>query len=162
MAIHKLDLGEFDEIDYYLIAIHTSLEDYRLAFFINQLLPINLSKSKNEIQINIEEGETNFSKFYYYDNEKAITWNLIQNKNEVVQQKKGISQNLFSNVTMEVATKVFLLPEFKKVDYFLKIENIEDTTSISTIQTILNKIDSISTLYTVDTNQIKSKNNLIF
>jgi hypothetical protein len=162
MAIHKLDLGEFDEIDYYLIAIHTSLEDYRLAFFINQLLPINLSKSKNEIQINIEEGETNFSRFYYYDNEKAITWNLIQNKNEVIQYKKGINQNLFSNVTMEVATKVFLLPEFKKVDYFLKIENIEDTTSVSTIQTILNKIDNISTLYTVDTNQIKSKNNLIF
>ena len=162
MAIHKLDLGEFDEIDYYLIAIHTSLEDYRLAFFINQLLPINLSKSKNEIQINIEEGETNFSRFYYYDNEKAITWNLIQNKSEVIQQKKGISQNLFSNITMEVSTKVFLLPEFKKVDYFLKIENIEDTMSVSTIQTILNKIDNISTLYTVDTNQIKSKNNLIF
>ncbi|MFV8341405.1 IPExxxVDY family protein [Flavobacterium sp. XS2P39] len=162
MAIHKLDLGEFDEIDYYLIAIHTSLEDYRLAFFINQLLPINLSKSTNEIHISIEEGETNFSRFYYYDNEKAITWNLIQNKNEVIQQKKGISQNLFSNVTMEVSTKVFLLPEFKKVDYFLKIENIEDTMSVSTIQTILNKIDNISTLYTVDTNQIKSKNNLIF
>ncbi|WP_035669264.1 IPExxxVDY family protein [Flavobacterium sp. 83] len=162
MAIHKLDLGEFDEIDYYLIAIHTSLEDYRLAFFINQLLPVNLNKSKNEIQINIKEGETNFSRFYYYDNEKAITWNLIQNKNEVIQQKKGINQNLFSNVTMEVATKVFLLPEFKKVDYFLKIENIEDTRSVSTIQTILNKIDRISTLYTVDTNQIKSKNNLIF
>lgn len=162
MAIHKLDLGEFDEIDYYLIAIHTSLEDYRLAFFINQLLPINLSKSTNEIQINIEEGETNFSRFYYYDNEKAITWNLIQNKNEVIQYKKGINQNLFSNVTMEVATKVFLLPEFKKVDYFLKIENIEDTTSVSTIQTILNTIDNISALYTVDTNQIKSKNNLIF
>ena len=162
MAIHKLDLGEFDEIDYDLIAIHTSLEDYRLAFFINQLLPINLSKSTNEIQINIEEGETNFSRFYYYDNEKAITWNLIQNKNEVIQYKKGINQNLFSNVTMEVATKVFLLPEFKKVDYFLKIENIEDTTSVSTIQTILNTIDNISALYTVDTNQIKSKNNLIF
>ncbi len=42
MAIHKLDLGEFDEIDYYLIAIHTSLEDYRLAYFINQKLAINL------------------------------------------------------------------------------------------------------------------------
>ena len=49
MAIHKLDLGEFDEIDYYLIAIHTSLEDYRLAYFINQKLPVNLSKSENEI-----------------------------------------------------------------------------------------------------------------
>jgi hypothetical protein len=162
MAIHKLDLGEFDEIDYYLIAIHTSLEDYRLAFFINQKLPINLSKSENEIQINIKEGETNFSRFYYNDMESAITWNLIQNKNEVVQYKKGTTQNLFLDVTMEVATKVFLLPEFKKVDYFLKIENNDDAMDISKIQLLLNTIDSISTVYIVDTNQIKSKNNLIF
>ncbi|MES2854034.1 MULTISPECIES: IPExxxVDY family protein [unclassified Flavobacterium] len=162
MAIHKLDLGEFDEIDYYLIAIHTSLEDYRLAYFINQKLPINLSKSKNEIQINIKEGETNFSRFYYNDAEKEISWNLIQNKNEVIQYKKGSTQNLFSNVTMEVSTKVFLLPEFKKVDYFLKIENNEDTMNVSKIQILLNTIDNVSTVYTVDTNQIKSKNNLIF
>ena len=162
MAIHKLDLGEFDEIDYYLIAIHTSLEDYRLAFFINQKLPINLSKSENEIQINIKEGETNFSRFYYNDIESTITWNLIQNKNEVVQYKKGNTQNLFSDVTMEVAIKVFLLPEFKKVDYFLKIENNDDAMDVSKIQLLLNTIDSISTVYIVDTNQIKSKNNLIF
>ena len=31
MAIHKLHIDEFDEVDYELIAIHTSLEDYRLA-----------------------------------------------------------------------------------------------------------------------------------
>ena len=162
MAIHKLDLGEFDKIDYYLIAIHTSLEDYRLAFFINQKLPVNLSKSDNEIQINIKEGETNFSRFYYIDKESTITWNLIQNKNEVIQCKKGNTPNLFSDVTMEVATKVFLLPEFKKVDYFLKIENNDDTMNVSNIQLLLNTIDSISTVYIVDTNKIKSKNNLIF
>jgi len=162
MAIHKLDLGEFDKIDYYLIAIHTFLEDYRLAFFINQILPINLSKSKSEIQINIKEGETNFSRFYYNDEESAITWNLIQNKNEVIQYKKGNTQNLFSNVTMEVSTKVFLLPEFKKADYFLKIENNDDAMNVSKIQILLNTIDSVSTVYIVDTNKIKSKNNLIF
>lgn len=162
MAIHKLDLDEFDETDYYLIAIHTSLEDYRLAFFINQMLPINLSKSKNEIQINIKEGETTFSRFYYYDSENDISWNLLQNKNEVVEQKKGNNQNLFSNVTIEVATKTFLIPEFRKVDYFLKIENIEDKMEVSKIQILLNKIENISTLYMVDMHQIKSKNNLIF
>lgn len=162
MAIHKLDFGEFDEIDYHLIAIHTSLEDYRLAFFINQKLPINLSKNKNEIQINIKEGETNFSRFSYQDIEKTISWNLIQNKNEVIQQKNDKSQNLFSNVNMEVSTKVFLLPEFKKVDYFLKIENMDDVMNVEEIQALLNTIDSISTAYTVDTNNIKAKNNLIF
>ena len=162
MAIHKLDLGEFDEIDYYLIAIHTSFEDYRLAFFINQKLPINLSKSKNEIQINIKEGETKFSRYYYHNIEKAISWNLIQNKGEVIQQKKDNGQNLFSNLTLEVATKVYLLPEFKKVDYFLKIENLDETMNGTKIQTALNSIDNISAIYTVETNKIKSKNNLIF
>lgn len=162
MAIHKLDLGEFDEIDYHLIAIHTSLEDYRLAYFINQNLPINLSKSKDEIQINIKEGETNFSRFYYYDSEKAISWNLIQNKNEVSQQKKDADQNLFSDLTQGIATKVYLLPEFKKADFFLKIENTDNTIEVSKVKIILNTIDSISTVYTVDTNQIRSKNNLIF
>jgi hypothetical protein len=162
MAIHKLDLGEFDEIDYHLIAIHTSLEDYRLAYFINQKLPINLGKNKNEIQINIKEGETKFSRFYYYDVEKEISWNLIQNKNEVIQQKNNSGRNLFSNINMEVSTKVYLLPEFKKVDYFLKIENMDEVMDVLKIQSILNTIESISTAYSVETNKIKSKNNLIF
>ena len=162
MTIHKLDFGEFDEIDYYLIAIHTSLEDYRLAYFINQRLSINLAKNKNEIQISIKEGDTKFSRFYYYDVEKEIYWNLIQNKNEVVQRKNNSGQNLFSNIDVEVSTKVYLLPELKKVDYFLKIENIDETTDLSNIQSTLNTIENITTAYSVETNKIKSKNNLIF
>lgn len=162
MAIHKLDLGEFDEIDYHLIAIHTSLEDYRLAYFINQKMGLNLSKNKNEIQITIKEGETKFSRFFYDEKKNGVFWNLIQNKNEVIQQKKESSQNLFSNIKMEVSTKVYLLPEFKKVDYFLKIENLEETMDLTQIQILLNTIENISTVYTVETNKIKSKNNLIF
>ena len=162
MAIHKLDLGEFDEIDYHLIAIHTSLEDYRLAYFINQKTGLNLSKNKNEIQITIKEGETKFSRFFYDDKKNGVFWNLIQNKNEVIQQKSESSQTLFSNIKMEVSTKVHLLPEFKKVDYFLKIENLAETMYLKKIQNLLNTIENISTVYTVETNKIKSKNNLIF
>jgi hypothetical protein len=162
MAVHKLDFNDFNEIDYQLIAIHTALEDYRLAYFINQKLPINLRLNKDEIHINIKEGETKFSRFYYYDKEKEISWNLIQNKNEVIQQKKDNSQNLFSNLNMEVSTKVFFLPEFKKVDYFLKIETTEESSNATEIQLLLKSIENISAAYSVDTHKIKSKNNLIF
>ena len=162
MAVHKLDFDDFDEIDYHLIAIHTSLEDYRLAYFINQKLTINLGINKDQIQINIKEGETKFSRFYYYDVKKVISWNLIQNKNEVIQQKNEIRQNLFSNINLEVSTKVYLLPEFKKVDYFLKIENVDEEINGAKIQLLLNTIENITTAYTVETNKIKSKNNLIF
>ena len=162
MVLHKLSLGEFDEIDYNLIAIHTSLEDYRLAYFLNHRLGLNLSKSPNDIQINVKEGETNFSRFSYTVAEADNCWNLIQNKSEVISSKSGEKQNLFFNVPMEMATKTFFLPEFKKVDYFLKIENNDEISSISEIQLLINTIESISTVYSVDVNQIKSKNNLIF
>lgn len=162
MAVHKLDFDDFNEVDYQLIAIHTALDDYRLAYFINQKLPINLKMNEDEIHINIKEGETKFSRFYFYDKENEVSWNLIQNKNEVIQQVNNTGQNLFSNLNMEVSTKVFLLPEFKKVDYFLKIENTEEVMNIREIQLLLNSIENISTVYSVATHKIKSKNNLIF
>jgi hypothetical protein len=162
MAIHKLDFGEFDEIDYSLIAIHTSLEDYRLAYFINQKLHVNLNKSIKEIQVTDKEGEAHFSRFHYYEKKKDISWDLIQNIDEVIEQKKEDSQSLFSNFEIEVAKKVYMIPEFKKVNYFLKIENSEDNTNLLKIQSELNSIEQITTNYIVAINKIKSKNNLIF
>ena len=162
MVLRKLSLGEFDEIDYNLIAIHTSLEDYRLAYFLNQRLGINLSKSANEIQISVKEGETNFSRFSYTVKETNIRWNLIQNNSEVIYSQNGEKLNLFFNVPMQMAKKVFLLPEFKKVDYFLKIENNDEISSTTETQLLINTIENISTVYIIDVNQIKSKNNLIF
>ncbi len=162
MAVHKLSLDEFDEIDYNLIAIHTSLEDYRLAYFINQKFPINLAKSKDEVHINVKEGETKFSRFYFYDEENTVAWNLVQNVNEVIQESNKLTQDLFSETNEDITTKVYLLPEFKKADYFLKIDNTDDSIDVNKIKTILNTIENITTVYTVETKQIKSKNNLIF
>ena len=71
-------------------------------------------------------------------------------------------QNLFSNETSEVSTTIHLLPEFKKVDFFLKIDNSDEAVDFSEIQQQLNSIESIAAIYAVDTNKIKSKNNLIF
>ena len=118
MAIHKLHIDEFDEVDYELIAIHTSLEDFRLAYFLNQKLPILLSKSESEIQINIKEGVTFFSRFIYENTNNDSCWSLVQNKNEVTTLTNNNNQNLFGESSFEVATKAFLLPELKKVDYF--------------------------------------------
>jgi hypothetical protein len=162
MAIHKLDLGDFDEIDYSLIAIYTALDDYRLAYYINQKFNVNLRKSKTEIQITGKNGEVYFSRFHYYENKKEISWDLIQNKNEVIQKQKKESLDLFSNISMDFSSKMYMLPEFKKVDYFLKIENGVADLNILKIQHTLNTIDNITTMYIVDTNKLKSKNNLIF
>jgi hypothetical protein len=159
MAVHRLSIDEFDEINYELVAIHTSLEDYHLAYFINQNLPILLSKNKNEIQSTSKDGEALFSRFTYDDHENGVVWNLIRNKNEVMRARKNNPAGLFEDQA-EIATRIYLVPEFRKVDYFLKIENPDKATE--TIINNLTAIDRISTIYPVDAAHIKSKNNLIF
>lgn len=162
MAVHKLHVDEYDEIDYQLIAIHTSLEDYLLAFCINQKLPITLKKSNCDIQIKNKEGETQFTRFIFEDEKAVVAWNLIQNKNEILLSPQRVNQGLFAESKNKFSTKIYFIPEFKKVDYFLKIENGNGSVDVAKITNELKKIDRISTIYAVDVEKIKSKNNLIF
>jgi hypothetical protein len=160
MVVHKLQIEVDEEVDFEIIAIHSTLEDHRLAYFINQKLDVLLSKNKKEIVISIKEGKAHFSRFSFENPDNDIFWDLIQNKNEVVIQKKYADKNLFENTSHEVATNVYLLPEFKKVDFILKIQNSEINTN--TIVNTINKIDRIITVYPLEVATIKSKNNLIF
>ncbi len=162
MAVHKLHIDEFDEIDYQLIAIHTSLEDYRLAYYINQNLPITLKKSNCNVQISNKDGETQFTRFIFENDKDGVSWDLIQNKNEILLSSQRVNQGLFAESNNKFSTKVYLIPEFKKVDYFLKIDNAAEVIDVAKIANQINKIERISTVYAVDLENIKSKNNLIF
>ena len=148
-------------VDYKLVAIHSVLEDYRLAYFINQKLQILLEKDAADIGIKISEGETCFSRFIFDDAESEIQWNLLQNKNRVVSRQQEMS-SLFEEDGMNISTNVYLLPEFSKVDYILKVENIDDDFAIDELVDDLLDIKHIATAYTIDQKKLKSKNNLIF
>jgi hypothetical protein len=162
MAVYKLHSEEYDEIDYQLIAIHTTLEDYRLAYFINKSLPVLFSKSKNDVSILNKETEIQFSRFMYEDESKDVIWNLVQNKNENSQDDFTVNTGLFTDSKAKISTKTYLIPEYKKVDYFLKIENALSAVEIQNTISLLKEIDKISTVYTVPIENIKSKDNLIF
>ena len=162
MAVHKVYIEEFEEDDYYIIAIHTSLEDYRLAYFINREIAIRLSKNDSDIQSQVKEGETSFVRFTFEDEKNDIKWNLVQNKNEIEGKENTITQDLFSNSENSFSSSAYLLPEYKKVDFFLKIENAEKDINITEIVSKISTIDSIKMVYNVDKDKIKSKNNLIF
>ncbi len=160
MAIHKLLIDDFITIDYGLIAIHSPLEDYRLAYFINRELAILLEKSPGDITFTINEGESGFSRFVYEDANDTF-WNLVQNRNSIVSNETEIA-SLFGQTGMDVTTSAFLLPEFKKVDYILKIENTPDVFALDTVVSSLLSVKHITTAYTIDHKKLKSKNNLIF
>jgi hypothetical protein len=162
MAVLKLYLDEFDEVDYDLIAIHCSLEDFRLAYFINQKLPILLSKNKDEVGVTVKEGEAFFTKYSYENENTECKWCLIQNKNDIHLLQKNTKQNLFINSTIEISRKVFLISELKKVDYLLKIENNSSDFNVEEIVNQLKQIERITAVYSLIPENIKSKNNLIF
>ena len=65
-----------------------------------------------------------FLRFVYEDENKDVTWNLVQNKNDYSQEDFAINTGLFTDSKTKISTKIYLIPEYKKVDYFLKIENI--------------------------------------
>lgn len=157
MAIHKIQINDFISEDYELIAIHSSLEDYKLAYAINTILETRLIKNESNIEIAIPEGTSAFSNYIFDDEESDVQWSLIENKTTIVNSKKKTSQ-LFDAIDITV----FLLPEYKKADYLLKIENIDyDFDEEDIIEKILS-IKNLTTAYTIETTNLKSKNNLIF
>lgn len=160
MAVRKLSLSDFDAIDYDLIAIHTSLDDYRLAYFLNQKLPILLSKSSDFLEFKTLNGIAYFSKYSYLDKDTEEEWTLIENKDELLEINYDTTINLFSQKKEKITSNVYFLPEMKKVNYFLKIENTH--LRLDEILSHVKSISPISTAYFVEVENLKSKNNLIF
>jgi hypothetical protein len=162
MAIHRLLIDDFVTIDYGLIAIHSSLEDHRLAYFINRELSILLEKSPNDIWVTINEGESCFSRFIFEDPGNDSAWNLIQNRNRVTSMQSNTTTSLFEDTGLPIETSVFLMPELKTVDYVLKIEHMPASFEPDEVVEKLLSIKQIATAYTIDHKKLKSKNNLIF
>ena len=159
MALHKLMIDDFDTVDYTLIAIHSSIEDYRLAYFVNRELEIRLEKCPKDISFKQRETKAYFSRYTFEDETNDTAWNLIQNKNSIVSTPADNLSSLFSGEVYNVTTSVFFIPELKTVDYILKVES--DETEENVIRALLT-IKYIATAYKIDHNKLKSKNNLIF
>ena len=157
MAIHKIQINDFISEDYELIAIHSTLEDYKLAFLLNTVLGTQLKKNNSNIEIAIPEGKSSFNNFLFDDKKNDVVWNLIENKTTISTSKNKSSQ-LFDSIEITV----FLIPEFKKADYLLKIENMDHDFDEEEIIEKIQSIKSITAVYSIDKTNLKSKNNLIF
>ncbi len=160
MAKHKLILEDvFEDVSYTLIAIHCSLEDYRLAYLLNKSLSINLSKKEEDLDF--DHVSASYSIFEWEDVNHQTTWNLITN---ICRKESGTLRSmgsLFGNDEKTLKT-YNLISEHKTVDYFLKISS---DGLFSGERSILNHIQDVSqivTAYVIDISQLKSRNNLIF
>ena len=154
---HKLNLNQFPE-NYHLIAIHSDLDEFRLAFFLNKNLNISLKRKNNDIYF--AEQDANYSSFEFLDDTKYLKWIFFSNKSLVSEKKSNEDYSLFGQSNLAL-NEVSLLNHQKSVDYFLIVENIANKTYI---EKVLKKISEISGVITsfVSENKLENKENLIF
>ena len=151
--IHTFDF-EYDH-DYILIGIHTTLNDYRLAFFLNKELKLFLKRFKDDLDFPLKNCSF---PFYQFDDEAAfISWSLISNKFISVDSIQS-NDNLFNE---ETKTR-FLIPEKNKVDYFIKISGHIKDEYLENILLKIKNTEKIITSYTIDPYSLKSRDNLIY
>ena len=156
MATHKLILDDLENIDYCLYAIRTELEDYRLAHALNLTLGSRLNRK--DFDLDTGSGSENLFPVFEWNNIVFDTnWSLIKNSCKVEQKNQG--QGLFANSSEATIKTVNLLEEHPSVDYFLKIDG--QTSPNQKIISTINKIPDISMVYSVDLDNIKSKEYLI-
>ena len=159
MAVHKLLVDDFEDENYALLAIHCDIEDYRLAYFLNQTLATKLARTEEDLDFIMSKAS--FSVFEWNNPHLQTDWHLIKN-HCLVGEKGPISQGLFAESNDKIWTVHCFLPEHQSVDYFLKINNgggiINEKGILNTIQ----KISKISTAYSLDITKLKSKEHLIF
>ena len=141
MILNRKTLKFEIDLDFVLIAITTSLKDYRICCLINKYLNFNFSKSA-DLEVDILQGaEPVFFSLYQYHWEASETdFYFIANK----------------------GSDGYLVPEMRRADYFLMIKNYIDEDDLDKLVSALNKIPEIVAAVKIDPKKIKSRENLLF
>ena len=161
MPAHKLVLDEVFEQPYKLIAIHSSVEDYKLAYLLNKHLNLRLARSPKDIDLHMENDHVLFAHFFYEDQQKYCSYHLVSNITRRETMSGSGEDSLLFGEHLAVK-KSYLLPEFKQVDFLVKIEDEMDTVSEKLVISRILEIQQVSTAYAIDFDRIKTKENLIF
>ncbi|RZK50721.1 MAG: IPExxxVDY family protein [Pedobacter sp.] len=128
------------DLDFVLIAITASLKDYTLGHKINKILNFDFVRIEDhEAYFNIDEEPLEFSRFHYFIEEGEVDFFLVSNRN-----REG-----------------FLIPEMKKVDYFMIIQQYISKEDLREILAKLKLIPEVQVAAQIDPHKLKSKENLI-
>ena len=154
---HKLNLNQFSD-NYHVIAIHSDLEEFRLAFFLNQKLDINLKRKRKDISL--IEIKANYSVFEYLNEAMYLNWIFFSNKSLMSNKLTNEESGLFSQESF-FQNEVSLIKNPKGVDYFLIIENVKNKTYVKKVLKKISEIRGVITSF-MSEKKLENKENLIF
>ena len=144
-----LNIEPEDIDDFSVVAIHTNLEAYLVAYRLNQNLGCLLHNSKKKSIDDI------YTRFKYLSKISKDNWELISNhyENDEIFSKK----NLLFNINE--MNKKSLIPSLNYVDFFLKIPKSK---IIKDWVEKIRKIEGIQLAYEIDKSLLYNLENLIF
>ena len=134
----SLTLEYLDEVDFIVLAINSHAKGYKLCWEMNNRLKVNFIKNKYHKPE--ETTEVEFSRFTSEDKDLEIHHDLISNYSKGGQ----------------------LLPKFKNIDYFLKIQNPFWEKEKEEFIGKLSKIPEILLIFEFDLDKINSLSPFIF
>ena len=145
---------EYDH-DYDLIGVTSTLEDYRLAYFLNNDLQINLVRELKDLDFS--NKNCSFTLYNYNCKKTFSSWSLIANRHIFVANTKE-KNNLFK----EESKISYLINDKKEIDYFLKIIGDLDEDQLKQLLVKIKRIKGVIAAYTVNPLTLKSKDFLIY
>ncbi len=159
MATHKLFVDDFDDASYLLFAIHCRLEDYRLVYYLNKVLDLQMRRCSYDVDF--EYLKASFPLYEWENVQHDVKWTLVGNICK--KEEDGIfSSGTLFNTTIKNIKTFQLIPEMQQVDYFLKVENDHHPIQQRLILDKINSIPQVAAAYEVDACDLKSRENLIF
>lgn len=161
MLKHKLVLDEVGDDYFKLIALHGSIEEYRLAFLLNKHLNLQLARAREDLDFTNSDTHVKFPLYEFYDCQNHCRYYLIANRAQQQKMREPETTGLFKGENQD-PNPFYLLPEFQHADFFLKIEEEGNSVSEGALMESLKEIPQLATAYRIDSNRIKSKTNLIF
>lgn len=160
MLMHK-ELLEFEDESFQLIAIYSSLEGYRMAYLINKNLRTKLEREATDIDFNHSEYHAFYSLYSFKDPKAYYSVELVTNKFKG-EPKKILSTGSLFNEEKFSSKEINLIPEYSKVDFFLKISEEILPKEFIRILNKINQIPGVQAAYAIEVDKLKNKQNLIF
>ena len=132
------------DFDFDLLGIISSVRSYKLAWSINNILDIDLQISE-DITLLLAKEKSIVIANYLYKTENSL-FRLLKNKPVDSFNKNNLP----------------LLPEMAHLDYLFLIEGATYPITISDMLQKLKSLDTIEYILSINVNDLKSKENLLF
>ena len=134
--ITRIRLNDHADEEFTIFGIVTTEADYKLSQLLNKKLKITL-RNINTIDLTGVDGmNLNFSRYSDTSGSPEITFSLISNRSD----------------------KEYLLKKFKNIDYFFRINGIDNKFDIEQLTSTLREIEKITAVFRLDPLEIKDKN----